>query len=162
MHCLSKPKKNTLFYSSPSVKKLLNSLSLRTFLSLSQSLNSHPLPKLSQSLKLSSSHSYSPLTVDRLTVPSHRSPIVDRLTVPSRRSPHRPKPPIADRLIVLSRRSPHRPKPPIASPSQATDRRLPHRPKLPIASPSLSSLPTQLTDPPLLPTQLADIVLVCD
>ena len=56
-------------------------------LSLSLSHNSHPLPKLSQSLKLSSSLSHSPLTVDRLTVPSCRSP-------------YRPKPPIADRLIV--------------------------------------------------------------
>ena len=99
-------------------------------LSLSESLNSHPLPKLSQSLKLSSSLSYSPLTVDRLIVPSYRSPIAssshatDCLTIPCRRSPHLPK--------------------------------------LPIASPSLSSLLTQLTDLPLLPTQLADVVLICD
>ena len=129
----AKKKKN---YSSPPIKKLLNflshsmPLSLSLSLSLSQSLNSHPLPKLFQSLKLSSSLSHSPLTVDRLTVLS-------------RQSPHRPKPPISDRLTVPSRRSPH-------------------RPKLPIASWSLTSLPTQLTNPPLLPTQLADIVLVCD
>ena len=52
--------------------------------------------------------------------------------------------------------------PSIASPSQATDHRSPHCPKPPIASPSLSSLPTQLTYLPLLPTQLADVMLVCD
>ena len=123
---LPHPLKNYLIFSLTPCPSLSLSLSL----SLTQSLNSHPLPKLFQSLKLSSSLSHSPLTVNRLTVLS-------------RQSPHRPKPPISDRLTVPSRRSPH-------------------RPKLPIASPSLTSLSTQLTNPPLLPTQLADIVLVCD
>ena len=99
-------KKKKLFYSSPLIKKLLNFLSLHPSLSLSQSLHSHPLPKLSQSLKLSSSLSYSPLTVDRLTVPS-------------RRSPHRPKPSITDRLTVPSRRLPHRHSP-LCRPSSPT------------------------------------------
>ena len=66
-------------------------------LSLSLSHNSHPLPKLSQSLKLSSSLSHSPLTTDCLTIPSCRpiatpSQAADRLTVPCHRSPHRHSP----------------------------------------------------------------------
>ena len=85
----SKKKKKKIILPHPLKNYLIFSLTPcpSLSLSLSQSLNSHPLPKLFQSLKLSSSLSHSPLTVDRLTVPSHRSPIAslsqaaDRLTV---------------------------------------------------------------------------------
>ena len=111
-------KKKNLFYSSPPIKKLLNFLSHSVPLSLSLSLSLSLLVT-----QLSSSLSHSPLTADRLIVPSRQ---------------------------------------PIASPSQAADRRSPHHPMPPIASPSLYSLPTQLTDLPLQPTQLADPPFVYD
>ena len=135
-------KKKNLFSSSPPIKKLLNFLSHSMPFSLSLSIT-----QLSSSPK---------------TLSISQALIFSQLLSSHRRSPHRPKPPIASPSQATDQRLPHCPKLPIASPSQATDRRSPHRPKPPITSPSLTSLPTQLTNPPLLPTQLANIVLVCD
>ena len=102
--CTVRESKKYIYYfilPHPLKNYLIFSLSPCPSLSLSLSLSlSHPLPKLSQSLKLSSSLSHSPLTADGLIVPS-RQPIAspsqaaDRLTIPCRRSPHRPMPPIA-------------------------------------------------------------------
>ena len=125
-----KAKKKNLFYSSPPIKKLLNFLShsVPLFLSLSLSLSLSLLVT-----QLSSSLSHSPLTADRLIVPSRQ--------------------PIASPSQAADRRSPHHPMPPIASPSLYS---------LPTQLTDLPLQPTQLVDPPLLSTQLADPPFVCD
>ena len=97
-----------------------------------------PCPSISLSLsllvtQLSSSLSHSPLTADRLIVPSRQ--------------------PIASPSQAADRRSPHHPMPPIASPSLYS---------LPTQLTDLPLQPTQLADPPLLSTQLADPPFVCD
>ena len=121
-------KKKKLFYSSPPIKKLLNFLSHSVPLSLSLSLSLSLLVT-----QLSSSLSHSPLTADRLIVPSRQ--------------------PIASPSQAADRRSPHHPMPPIASPSLYS---------LPTQLTDLPLQPTQLADPPLLSTQLADPPFVCD
>ena len=78
-------KKKIYFILPQRLNILFHSLSHSTPLYLSQSLSSHPFPRLSQSLKLSSS----------LTVTLSISLIHDcrpNLVVPSRRSPHRHSP----------------------------------------------------------------------
>ena len=113
---------------------------------LSHSLSSHLWTSLSRSLTLtlstSVSHSYLSLSHSGL---SHHSTPVSSLPT------SHPKPPIS-----LRPTSPFA-NPPVSSchPPFAISLKLTHQPYL-------TGKPMELADPPLLPTQLADVVLVCD
>lgn len=130
-------KKNILFYSAPEIKYIISfSLSLRTSLSLSQSLSSHPLPRISQSLKLSSSLNHSPLSPSLSQSPSFTA------ASPTQSSQ------ATNRLTVTLLSHCHSLKLPHSPPSAR-----PNRPKLPITSdPRCRSPQTHAIDPPLLPT----------
>ena len=82
-------KKKILFYSAPEIKYIISfSLSLCASLSLSQSLSSYPLPRLSQALILS--QLLSSLTVTLSISLIHRR--WPNPAVPSPQSPHRHSP----------------------------------------------------------------------
>ena len=125
---------NILFHS------LSHSVPLSLSLSLSLSFSSHPLPRLSQSLKLSSSLSHSALSpsLSSLTVTLSIS-LIHRhrpnLTVPSRQSPHRHSP-LSSSLSQAPSFTTAGP----TQPSQAVDRLKPTPPTHPFCSPSSPTL----------------------